>query len=185
MGRTEFLKELESNLSKVPERDRKDMLYDFEEHFTIGLESGKSEEEVVLELGDPQMIAKDLIADYRINAAEANHSLPNITRAMLATISLSFFNIVFLLGPIIGLIGVYFGLCVTAFVLTISPLLAVISIFFSGFEDFMLQFFISIVLCALGLLLSIAMITVGKFFYNIILRYIKFNLKIIKGGKSS
>lgn len=185
MGRSEFLKQLEASLVKIPERDRQDMLYDFEEHFTIGLENGKSEEEVVKELGDPLMIAKDLIADYRIIEAENNRSVSNITRAMLATISLSFFNVVFLLGPIIGLIGVYIGLCVTAVVITISPLLVVFWAIFTGFEDFMIQFFISIILCALGILLSVAMIYVGKFFYSLILRYIKFNVKVIQGGKTS
>ncbi|GIN84745.1 hypothetical protein J6TS2_11310 [Heyndrickxia sporothermodurans] len=182
MGSNEFLKRLESYLSKVPERDRKDMLYDFEEHFTIGIENGKSEEEVVAELGDPQLIARDLIADYRITAAETDQSVSNITRAMIATISLSFFNIVFLLGPILGLIGVYIGLCVAAVLLTISPLIAVLGSFFLGFDNFMLQFFVSIIACAIGLLLSVAMIYVGKFFYAIILGYIKFNVKIIKGG---
>ncbi|QQZ08866.1 DUF1700 domain-containing protein [Heyndrickxia vini] len=183
MGRNEFLKRLEKYLLKVPERDRKDMLYDFEEHFTIGMENGKTEEEVVSELGDPQMIAKDIIADYRISAAETNKSVSNITRAMIATISLSFFNLVFLFGPVIGLIGVYIGLCVTAFVLTITPLLVVFAAIFTGFEQFMLQFFLSLICCALGLLMSMAMINVGKWFYAIILRYIKFNVKVIKGGK--
>lgn len=183
MGKNEFLKRLENYLSKVPEHDRKDMLYDFEEHFTMGRENGKTEEEVVLELGDPQLIAKDLIADYRITTAEKDHSVPNITRAMVATISLSFFNIVFLLGPIIGLIAAYFGFCVSAVIMTIAPLLAVFQAILFGFNDFMLQFFVSIILCALGLLLSVAMIKIGKLFYNIILRYIKFNVKVIKGGK--
>lgn len=184
MGRNEFIKSLESYLSKVPERDRKDMLYDFEEHFTIGIENGKTEEEVVSELGDPQMIAKDLIAEYRIRAAEKDRSVPNITRAMIATISLSFFNIVFLLGPVLGLIGVYIGLCVTAIVMTVAPLIVVSWGIFTGFDLFLLQFFVSIVLCAIGLLLSIAMINIGKLFYSVILRYIKFNVKIIKGGKA-
>lgn len=185
MGRNEFMKKLEAYLSKVPEHDRKDMLYDFEEHFTMGMESGKTEEEVVAELGNPQIIAKDLIADYQITRAETDQSVSNMSRAIFATISLSFFNIVILLGPVIGLIGVYIGLTVTAFSFTISPLLAVGWGVFTGFEDFMLQFFMSVILCGIGILLSIAMIYVGKFFYRIMLKYIKFNVRVIKGGKSS
>lgn len=111
MGRNEFIRSLESYLSKVPERDRKDMLYDFEEHFTIGIENGKTEEEVVSELGDPQMIAKDLIAEYRISAAEKDRSVPNITRAMIATISLSFLILFFYWYCSRAYWGVYWIVC--------------------------------------------------------------------------
>lgn len=185
MKRNEFMKKLEAYLAKVPEHDRKDMLYDFDEHFTVGIENGKTEEEVVEELGDPHLIAKDLIADYQMIRAEKGPSVPNTSRTVFATIGLSFFNLVFLLGPVIGLIGVYFSLCVTAFSFTVSPLLAVLWGIFTGFEDFMIQFFMSVTLCGIGILISIAIIHIGKFSYKIMLRYTKFNIKVMKGGKIS
>ncbi|WP_456275183.1 HAAS signaling domain-containing protein [Bacillus sp. AK128] len=183
MENNKFLKRLNELLSKIPEQDRKEMLYDFEEHFSIGVANGRSEQEMIDELGDPNIIARDLLAEYRITRAESDQSLPNITKAVIATISLSFFNLVFILGPVLGIFGVYVGLCATAFILTISPLAIIGSIIFNGFEDVVFLTFASMVTCSLGILLSIAMIYVGKFLYRTILTYIRFNVRIIKGEK--
>ncbi|WML50223.1 DUF1700 domain-containing protein [Neobacillus sp. PS3-34] len=184
MANNEFISKLEALLKKVPEPDRKEMLYDYEEHFEIGLDSGKSKTELIEELGDPQVIARDLLADYRIGKAETDKSASNIFHAIIATISLSFFNLIFIIGQVAGIFGAYVALCAVSFAFTISPL-AIFSSFIFGYsyESFATNFFVSLSLCSLGLLMSIGMIYVGRFFYNIILRYIKFNLNIIKGDK--
>ncbi|NDI35997.1 DUF4097 family beta strand repeat-containing protein [Chengkuizengella sediminis] len=70
MNKNEFLKQLEFLLKDVHEADRREILYDFLEHFDIGLANGKSEEELVRELGDPKVIAKDLLSDYRVTKNE-------------------------------------------------------------------------------------------------------------------
>lgn len=185
MENNKFLKRLDDLLSKVPEQDRREMLYDFEEHFSIGYSNGRTEEEIMEELGDPSIIARDLLAGYHISKAESVQTIPNITRAVIATISLSFFNLVFILGPVLGIFGAYIGLCAAALALTLSPLALIGSLIFNGFEDFMFLLFASMVTCSLGILLSIAMIHVGKILYRIILTYIKFNVRIIKGEKGA
>nr|WP_263625586.1 DUF1700 domain-containing protein [Bacillus infantis] len=177
----EFLGRLEKLLGKVPEYDRREMLYDYEEHFEIGLANGRTEREIMEELGDPHVIARDLLADYRIVKAEKTQSVSNIFQAATAAVSLSFFNLVFILGPLIGLAGVYISLCAVALVLTLSPFALLGSSFFTGFEDMTLNFFASLALFSLGLLLSIGMIYVGKFFYRVLLGYIKFNVRLVKG----
>ncbi|NDI35995.1 DUF1700 domain-containing protein [Chengkuizengella sediminis] len=183
MSKNDFLNQLEFLLKDVYESDKNEILYDFLEHFDIGLSNGKSEEELVRELGDPKVIAKDLLADYRVTKAEKDKSIGNMYKAILATFSLSFFNIVFIVGPVIGIFGVYLALCITAVVLTISPLLLIPNVMFNGYANIELNFFASIMLCGLGILMSIGMIHTGKFLYNVTLRYIKFNIKTIKGGK--
>ncbi|WP_075980064.1 DUF1700 domain-containing protein [Bacillus massilinigeriensis] len=186
MVKNEFISKLESLLSRVPEDDRREMLYDYEEHFEIGLANGKSEKDLIAELGDPYVIARDLLADYRVEKAEKDRTVSNIFHAIIASISLSFFNLVFVLGPVIGLLGVYIGLCATALALTLSPLVVIFSsVMGFSYESFTVNFFVSITLFSLGALLSIGMIYVGKFFYQIILRYIKFNIRVIKGGKAA
>ncbi|MGD6877732.1 DUF1700 domain-containing protein [Bacillus infantis] len=181
MAGNEFLARLEKLLGKVPEYDRREMLYDYEEHFEIGLANGRTEREIMEELGDPHVIARDLLADYRIVKAEKTQSVTNICQAATAAVSLSFFNLVFILGPLIGLAGVYISLCAVALVLTLSPFALLGSSFFTGFEDMTLNFFASLALFSLGLLLSIGMIYVGKFFYRVLLGYIKFNVRLVKG----
>ncbi|WP_433745877.1 DUF1700 domain-containing protein [Falsibacillus pallidus] len=181
MAGNEFLAKLENLLGKLPESERREMLYDYEEHFEIGLSNGRTEKEIMEELGDPHVIARDLLADYRIFKAEETRSVTNIFQAATAAVSLSFFNLVFILGPLIGLAGVYAALCAVALVLTISPFALLGSSLFNGFENIVLNLFASLALFSLGLLLCIGMIYVGKFFYRVILTYIKFNVRLVKG----
>lgn len=63
MTKAEFLQTLERELHKLNEHERKEILYDFEEHFAAGFEEGKTEDEIAQELGNPKMIAKEILAD--------------------------------------------------------------------------------------------------------------------------
>ncbi|HYK71661.1 MAG TPA: DUF1700 domain-containing protein [Pseudoneobacillus sp.] len=186
MVKNEFISKLESLLSRVPEHVRKEMLYDYQEHFEIGLDNGKSQKELMEELGDPHVIARDLLAEYRIGRAEKDKTPTNMFRAIMATISLSFFNLIFIIGPVAGLFGAYIALCAVSFALTVLPLVIFTSYFLGySYETFAVNFFVSLTSFSLGLLMSIGMIQLGKFFYNVILRYIKFNVKVIKGGHAA
>ena len=56
-----FLKILRDRLSDFPEGKLSDILYDYKEHFDVGFSLGKSEGEIIEELGDPN----DIVAQYR------------------------------------------------------------------------------------------------------------------------
>lgn len=56
-----FLEILKDGLSDFPEGELSDILYDYKEHFDVGFASGKSEEEIIKELGEPN----DIIDQYR------------------------------------------------------------------------------------------------------------------------
>lgn len=185
MRNNEFLSTLNSLLSRVPEKERHEMLYDYQEHFEIGANDGKSEKELAGELGDPHVIARELLADYFISKAESDQTATNMFRAIFAAVSLSFFNIIFIAGPVAALLGTYLALCAAAILLTLSPF-GIMASSFMGFsiENFAFNFFFSLTLVSLGLLMSIGMIYVGKYFYHLILRYIKFNLRIVKGDRA-
>jgi uncharacterized membrane protein len=184
--KNDFLETLEYLLSRVPESERQEMLYDYQEHFEIGLANGKSQEELTAELGDPYVIARDLLADYQIVRAEKDKTPRNMARAIGATIGLSFFNLIFILGPVAGLFGAYIALCAVSFGLTVLPLAILGSYFFGySYESFLVNFFVSLTSFSLGMLMSIGMIYVGKFFYSVVLRYINFNVKTIKGERAA
>lgn len=57
MNKEDFLKELERHLEGFSEEEKKEILYDYEEHFRIGFDNGKTEAELIEELGDPLSIA--------------------------------------------------------------------------------------------------------------------------------
>jgi Predicted membrane protein len=51
MNKKEYLEELSRLLRKLPKEDREDIISDYGEHFAIGLEKGRSEEEISRALG--------------------------------------------------------------------------------------------------------------------------------------
>ncbi|UAC48744.1 DUF1700 domain-containing protein [Bacillus aquiflavi] len=136
-----FLQQLESLLRELPEHDRAEILYDYEEHFANGFANGKSMEEIAKELGNPRNIAKELLADDKISRAETNKSIGNISKAIFAAIGMSFFNLLFILAPVIGIVAVYIALCVTAIILALSPLIGLVNIFFMELGEFLFNFF--------------------------------------------
>jgi hypothetical protein len=64
VNKDEFMREIGKELDKVSETERADIMYDYEEHFMIGKENGKTEEEICLELGSPKEIANNYLLNY-------------------------------------------------------------------------------------------------------------------------
>ena len=75
MSKEQFLKELSSHLRKLPDEERKDILFDYEEHFQFGIEEEKTESEIIKGLGSPKVIAKELLAMYRFDEMKKIHQL--------------------------------------------------------------------------------------------------------------
>ncbi|GEM_PF-1241610 len=69
MNRKVYLEQLKFALQGMPNDELQDILYDYEEHFDIGLSKGKSEEEISNELGDPQEVANN----YKIISNPVNY----------------------------------------------------------------------------------------------------------------
>lgn len=70
MNKEEFLREIEKALDKISEKERAEILYDYEEHFMIGKENGKTEEEICLELGSPKEIANNYLLNREDESSE-------------------------------------------------------------------------------------------------------------------
>lgn len=192
MNKKEFLGRLSELIKDIPGEEKKDILFDYEEHFRIGLEKGRKEEEIAASLGDPKVIAKQSRASCILREAEKTTSASNIMRAIFAAVGLGFFNLVIVLGPAIGLIGILVALFAVAFAITVSgaavlfgtllgpvfawnvyiPFAAVVSIP------------LGIGLTALGLLSIIGTFYLTKFFYKLSISYLKMNLQIITNRRN-
>ena len=61
MTKTEFLQQLDNCLYSLTFADRQEIIQDFEEHFSAGIEQGKTEEQICSELGTPQSCASPYI----------------------------------------------------------------------------------------------------------------------------
>lgn len=224
MNKEEFLKTLESYLRDFTSDERRDILYDYEEHFRIGQESGKTEQELIEELGDPSIIAdqykcndnfekfvlsnesesatefteeekkgeyKEFIDPNKQNKPFENRkNVENVSISVIAAISLIFFNLVFILGPFLGLCGAIIGLFAAAAGVELAGLGLVLGpLFLPAFSNYIalptnipydLAILFGIGTAALGALFLIGVYYVAKYFFKGTASYIKWNIKIIK-----
>lgn len=187
MNRVEFINTLKIELGNLPPSEVEDILYDYEEHFEVGLSKGKTEEEIARELGNPRSIAKSYKVNYKINNAENNPSTKNLFSAILAAVSLGFFNLVFVLGPFLGLVGLLIGIYAIGFAFSVSG----IGLFIGPLLEPLFPRYINIGLhpltsisfgiglFALGLLILIGCFYLTKYLYQVIIRYLRWNINII------
>lgn len=182
MNKEQFLVELESSLYKLNDEERNDILNDFSEHFDMGLEEGKTEEEIASSLGSPQHIAKELLATHHLEKVKKETSAGNVLRAVWAVIGLGFFNLVVVLGPFIAVLGIILAGWITGGAFILSPLLVVIKmvIFPSTFQSF--DLFASIGLVGAGILITLGMLYITRLVIKGFVRYLQFNVNIVKGG---
>ncbi|MGC4378948.1 DUF1700 domain-containing protein [Fictibacillus sp. Mic-4] len=183
MTKKQFISELGNFIKKLPEGERKEIIYDYEEHFEMGMAEGKAEHEIANELGSPKTLAREILAQYHLSQAQSDKSMHNMMKALLAIVSLSFFNIVFLLMPIIVILVVYAVLCIASFAIATSGI-GVLSPVFLQDISFMERLFMAMALTGFGVFMCIVMIYIGKFLYRMILNYARFNVRIVKGERS-
>ncbi|SEQ06651.1 HAAS signaling domain-containing protein [Piscibacillus halophilus] len=185
MNKKEFLTSLETRLKKLSNEEREDILQDFSEHFEVGKAEGKTEEEIAHSLGSPGQIGKEILASYYVDKVETSSSTTNIFKAVWAVIGLSFFNLVIVLGPFIALVSLIVAGWAIGASFVVSPILFLINI--AVFPDAFMLFdlFFSITLCGLGLLLIVGMLYVSRISIKGFVKYLNYNVNLVKGGMNS
>lgn len=191
MTKSEFLKKLASNLKGLSEAERNDILYDYEEHFTIGMEKGRAEEQIADDLGDPRTIAKLFAANQIVERAGEKMSPAGIGRAIFATAGLGFFNLVVVLLPLVLIIGVLIGLFSASVSMITGGIGGIFTVIFYPVLGFFIEpvsnlfflFFMSLGTGSLGILFFIANCFIMIFCYNLFVRYLKWNIEVISGKK--
>ena len=197
MKRKEFLEELNEILTKRNYADKEEVVKDFEEHFIVGEQEGKSEEEIARLLGSPKDIAdqfKEEIEEEVVSEKETTEKTGTensaITKLVL-TIMLIFFNVTFGIGLVAGLFGTLFGLFVASVSLAVAGIVlvvvgilgAVIGVTFiaSGLLALAIMF-AGIGLTCFGILGAIFMGWAAKKSVQSLIQYGKWNVKVIEGG---
>jgi uncharacterized membrane protein len=189
MTRQEFMRQLEAALENASPEERSEILYDYQEHFTIGLSEGKSEEEIASGLGDPKFIGRQYKVEHLIRNAEKNRSAGNIMKAILAAISLSFLNLIFIIPIFFGLLAALIALYAAAISISISGIcLFIASVAGSYLPQFFsmpdinpgIPIFISFGLMSGGALFVILDVYISRFFYQLTIRYVSANINAIR-----
>lgn len=185
MTKEQFMKVLSKHSIKLPDKEREEVIRDFEEHFSIGYEEGKTDEEIIDSLGSPQQIAKELVATHHLDKMESDVSAGNIIRAVWAVIGLSFFNLVIVLGPFIAVVAIIFSGWITSIAFAVSPILYILNLIFYPSQFIMFDLFFSIFLCGIGIFIGIIMYYVTNWMIKMTTRYLQYNINLAKGGLKS
>ncbi|MGM0396054.1 MAG: DUF1700 domain-containing protein [Bacillota bacterium] len=190
MTRNEYLKELKSYLNGLNENELREILLDYEEHFNIGRDKGKTDEEISSELGSPREVSDSILStmDHNIkNEAVVNDnrkSNEDGTKRFLILLLLLGLNIVFLAGPVMAVLGIIVGIFGTGIGFVIGGVGLMIGAPFTslitGFAPGILtSVSFGIGMSALGALVFILGILLSKLVYKLASMYIEWNRKII------
>lgn len=192
MNKEEYLKKLSKVIKKVSIDEKKDILLDYEEHFRIGVEKGRTEEEISEALGDPKNVAKQIKADYMVKKAEDKPSPTSIIEALAAVAGLGLFNILIIIPSlllavvIISLVLVGSAVIVLGILITISPLLHVFLPNFiylpvkGGILDSLMLVAVGIAVTFIGTIFVLIMSYVANKMYKVVIKLLKSNLEDIK-----
>lgn len=183
MNKYEYINRLKTALADLPIGDREEIIADYNEHFRIGLEEGKSEEQTAAYLGLPETVAAQFMADYGFKPKPPKSS----GIKTLIILALIFFNICFVFGPFMGIVGTLIGFFFAGFGITLGGALLII---FSALSPVVHAFanipFTPIVgvltgigLTCLGVLWAIGTYYLTKLFYKGILAYFNLMKKLV------
>jgi uncharacterized membrane protein len=189
MNRQEYLNRLKGFLNRLPESEREEILRDQEELIRDALASGRQEEEFIASLGDPRALASALIAEARIQKLEeggAGGALRHTLPALLAVLTLAPFNFIFLLGPYLAMVGVLIaGWAVVAGGVAVGAVL--LGVFFSkaleisvGWPIHASSFLTLLGVTGLFIFFGTCMAFITKFFFLGSVRYLRWNLNLVR-----
>lgn len=180
MNRKQFLEELKSHLSPLSSEERSDLLNDYDSHFTFGLQSGKTEEEIVRELGHPSEFAREALGDRYMDPHAIPSSSIDTFRSIFSLVALLFINLSIVIPIGISVWAVWFSLSVSSIVLMLTLFFALLD--FLLYQSFIpAKWFLSIGLTGVGILLAIGMYYFGKALLKATTGYIRWNIKTVKG----
>jgi uncharacterized membrane protein len=189
----EFIRILRTRLEgTLPKEELDDILSDYSEHFSIGKANGRTDGELWKSLGSPEDVAREIRVMHLVKKAEDNRSCKNIVHAVVATLGLGLFNLVFVLVPFILLVLMLFVILLVGVMITFGGITGIVwsLLQMAGLSAFSVWYsplagmFISIGMTTTGLLVMIGNYYLGRFFYHVCIRYLKWNIRVITGTES-
>ena len=109
MTRDGFLFRLREGLRGVSPTARDEIIADYTQHFSDGMEAGRTEEEVAQALGDPTRLARELRAEIGLKRWEEERSPGAAAGAVFAVLGLGALDILILLPILLGVVSTLFA----------------------------------------------------------------------------
>ena len=190
MKRQEFFKNLKSELFGIPMVDIEDIIRDQEEMINDALKAGRTEDSIIQSFGDPKELARNLKAEIKIEKAGDEKKLSKQVRGVFGAVGallvLAPFNLIFVLGPFLAVLGVTFAgwtVAVTMGAVAIGLLGAFLLEFLFIGTALTVQlstFFTFLGFIGLAALFVVGMYYVTKIVFKLILSYLRWNLNFIQ-----
>jgi len=208
MNKEQFLMELQGHLSVLPPEEYHELMEDYEAHFAFGLQSGKTEQEIARELGDPYELAQEAIRErnavnehvYWSNpAADHSFSQPSSTTPPLPGLpaaqarggvahtfvvsGLVLLNLV-AVPLIFSFWAVVVSIAVTAAVSILSSVLVGLD-YAIGNGFFPAKAYASLCMLGIGILLGLGSKPLFKGMLSLSLSYMNWNKRVVRGGQQN
>lgn len=165
MNKITYLNELETALDALPRHLRDQKMYEYERYFYEQELNGVDEGEILKKLKDPQDVAAETKARSVIDYAESKPTFENISRAVAASLSLGILSIFVILIPV-----------------SIVGLFVLASAISRGIVDSISNVFFAISYSGLGLVFIIVIFKILEYIYRLILKYLLWYIKTVKGS---
>ncbi|WP_315117334.1 HAAS signaling domain-containing protein [uncultured Clostridium sp.] len=173
INKVSYLEQLEKKLEKLPKNYRDDILKDYYNHFEEGMLIGKSEEEIASNLGDVNVIARNIISEYYAEHSEQVQNTKNNSSKLfaIANIVIGIFNMLAIVPLILSISLLIITLYILAYILLAMPIFLVLHWILPslpiniGSQNYLLQLVITALSTALGYYLHKLLKTyTGKYF---------------------
>ncbi|AJS59068.1 HAAS signaling domain-containing protein [Paenibacillus sp. IHBB 10380] len=181
MNKHQFLSTLHHHLASLAPEERNELMADYESHFIHGLQNGKTEAQIAIELGDPIELSKEMVDD-RATIVIHTAKPSSIIRSLFVYVGLFFANIV-VVPFFIALWAGWIGICAGALGLLLSPLLISVE-YVINHVFFVSKLFASIAMMGIGIWLFIAAKFIKAGLLSITKSYGHWNTTIAKGGNA-
>lgn len=175
MTKVEFLQELYNHLSGFSPAERDEIIQDFEEHFSAGIELGKSEEQICEELGTPYSCAMQYINPQQASSSAGTKEQPAVKKAAFNAGSQTYQKPNFdrRNKTLWTLMFIFFVLCAlgvypAAVLLMLTPIVLILASVVAASDALMVGMFVSmgVMLAAAGLLMFAIMTWLLKLCYR-------------------
>ena len=186
MNKKTYLNTLNKHLKNISDEERADILDEYETHFISGIEDGQTEDMIAKELGHPKEIAKELNATLALDRAETNNKVGNVWQAIISVMGLGILNFFVILIPFVIIISILFSFIVTTLSLLITPAMLIVKGLYNGFDAIQsIDVYVVLTSFGLGLMIFTVIYLLTKWSYKLFVKYLRWNISIVKGSAKS
>jgi uncharacterized membrane protein len=180
MNKQEYIETLRHYLAPLPEDERNELLRDYEAHFIYGQQRGKTEQEIITELGDPTTIARETVGADFLPPPPWAPQRRDTPRLIAVSLLLFFLNIMLAIPIGASIWAVFVSFCAAALACLLAPLSLLLEKLL--YDDFMIsKLFYAIGTLGVGMLLLAVVRHLGTGLYTLTLKYLRWNVATWRG----